>query len=85
LRRLSEQVEVQRKVSAILPVDVLDIQQAQVRLVHQCRGLKGVAGPFPTQTPPGHTLQLLMHQRREPGQRRLVALSPGEQECRDAA
>jgi hypothetical protein len=72
-------------VRAILPVDLLDIQQAQVRLVHQGRGLKGVAGPFSTQTPPGHPLQFLMHQRREPGERRRIALPPGEQECRDAA
>jgi hypothetical protein len=64
---------------------VLHIQQAQIRLVHQGGGLEGVADPFPTQTPPSHTLQLLMHQRRELRKRRLIALSPGKKKFRDAA
>jgi hypothetical protein len=65
-----------QEVRAILPLDILSVDQSQIGLIHQGRGLKAVAGPLSLHAPPGDAVQLLLHQRNEPLQRGLVAPSP---------
>ena len=58
----------------ILPVDVLDIDQAQVRLVDERGRLQAVTGPFAGHAPASDAAQLAVDDRDEPIERRLVAL-----------
>ena len=55
LRRDSEEVR------AIPPFDSIDIDQAQVRLVHQRRCLQRVIGPLLAHIAPCETVQLLIN------------------------
>jgi hypothetical protein len=69
------------KVRPVLPVHVLRVNQPKIRLVHQRRGLKAVARPLASHAAPGDAPQLLMDERRQLGERFLVARSPGQQEA----
>ena len=65
-----------QKVRAILPVDVLSVDQTQVSLVHQRRRLQAVTGPLTSHAAAGDAMQLPLHDRNELLERRLVAFSP---------
>ncbi|HEY0283980.1 MAG TPA: hypothetical protein VGC23_01225, partial [Vicinamibacterales bacterium] len=67
----------------ILPIDVLDIDQAQVHLVDERGRLQAVTRPFAGHAPARDTAQLGVDDRNQPIERRLVALSPLQQERRD--
>ena len=63
--------------STALPVDAVDVDQPQVRLVDERRGLQGVADAFPSQITSGDSLQLGVDERQQLVERGLVAATPG--------
>ena len=71
------------KVRAVLPVHLLDIDEPQVGLVDERRGLQAMAAPFTAHASPGDLLQLPLHERNHPAEGRLVAVSPREQQLGD--
>ena len=70
------------EVRAILPVDLLDVDQAQVRLVDERGRLKAVPCPFAGHAPAGDAAQFAVDDRNEPIERRLVALPHCQEEPR---
>ncbi len=71
------------KISAVLPVHPLVIDELNVQIVHQRRRLKRMAGIFGSHVPPSQTLELLVDERRQTIQRILISVVPGQQQCRD--
>src|SRR5438552_2285928 len=51
---------------AALPIDVSAFGKAQIRLVDESGGLKGMAWPFPFHVRLREPVQLIVHQRKEP-------------------
>ena len=72
-----------QKVCAVLPVDVLDVDQPQVGLVDKCGGLEAVPSTFSCHAPLGDAVQLSFDQGNQPFERTLVALAPRQQQPRD--
>ena len=71
------------KLRAILPVSGALIDEAQVRLVNQSGGLKGMAVRFPAHCVRGDTAQLVVYERYELIRRSTVALTPRLEERSD--
>ena len=65
-----------QKVCAIVPVDPLHLDQSQVGLVHQGGRLKAVTGPFTGHAAARNPRKLILNQRHQFVQRRIVAASP---------
>ncbi len=68
---------------AVLPLHLPDINQPEVRLVHQCGCLKGVAHPFVAHVPASQAAQLPVDQGHQQLERGLITLAPGQQQLRD--
>ena len=52
-----------KKVRSMLPIDLMHIHQAQIRLVDQVGGLQGVSGTFVPQEMGGHSAELPINAR----------------------
>jgi len=74
LRRDGEEVR------AIPPFDSIDVDQPQVRLVHQRRRLQRMIRPLPAHVVPGETVELLIDQRDQSVEGGAVALAPRSEE-----
>jgi len=68
------------EVHAVLPLGVLHADKAQVRLVDQGCGLERMPASFPAQVATGQSLELAVHEGRQPVERGTVAAAPGLQE-----
>ena len=69
------------EVRAVLPVHAALVHEAQEGLVDQVVGLEGLAGPLPAEVPPGQPPQLVVDERRDLVEGRVVtAVPPVEQE-----
>jgi hypothetical protein len=66
----------------VLPVDPLDVDQAQVRLVHQRRRLKAVTDALSSHASPRDPVKLSFEHRDEPRQRLVVATAPRQEKGR---
>ena len=64
----------------VLPVDVLDIDQAQIGFVDQFGRLHAVVRTLALQAPAGDAPQLVVDERHQRIQSRLVSLAPGSEE-----
>src|SRR5688572_14697988 len=62
---------------AVLPLNLPDVHQFQVRLIDERRGLQRVAGALAPHLPSRDPSQLRMHDRNEPLESRGIALAPG--------
>ena len=71
------------KVRTVLPLDALDVDEPQVRLVHESRGLQTVPEALAGHAPSSDALQLAVDVRDQRIEGRLVATSPGQQQARD--
>jgi hypothetical protein len=65
-------------VSPILPIDVSDIDQAQIALVDEGRRLEAVPAPLTGEAPPGDPAQLFMHQGDQFMKGRFISIAPFE-------
>ncbi len=68
------------EVSAVLPLDALLVDELEVRLVDQGRGLKGVAGALPPHLRRCSPAKLAVDERHQLFERLRVTLAPGAQE-----
>ena len=66
----------------VLPVDVLDVDQAQIGFVDQFGRLHAVVRTIAVQAPAGDALQLIVDERHQRIESRLVSLAPGSEENR---
>ncbi len=66
----------------VLPVDVLDVNQAQERFVDQFGCLHAAVRPLAEQAPAGDTPQLVVDERHQRFQSRFVSFAPGSEENR---
>src|SRR3970282_263183 len=66
----------------VLPVDLLDIDQAQKRFVDQFGRLHAVVRTLALQAPAGDAPQLVVDERYQRIQSPLVSLAPGSEEHR---
>ena len=64
----------------VLPVDVLDVDQAQKGFVDQFGRLHAVVRTLAVQAPAGDAAQLVVDERHQRIQSRLVSLAPGSEE-----
>ena len=69
-----------KKVGTILPLDLPLINQPDKSLVHQGRGLHRVTRTLSPHVASREPMQLVVHQRQQLSQRRLVALAPGQEQ-----
>jgi hypothetical protein len=69
-------------VGAVLPADLIDLDQAQVDLVHERRRLQRVPGPLPAHVTQRDPAQLLVDQRDQPLEGIGLASAPSKEECR---
>ena len=67
----------------VLPTDVLPVQQANERFVHEGRCLKHVAGTLAPEIPAGKLAKLRVDERYELVESGTVAFSPGDEQFRD--
>jgi len=72
-----------QKMCAILPRDGFRVDQPEIGLVDERRGLKAVVDPLAPDVALRDAMQLLVNQRDEALQRILVSLSPFEQQAGD--
>ena len=72
-----------QEVCAILPVDPLHFDQSQVRLVHQRCRLKTVTGAFARHAAARDPCKLILNERHQLIQRRMVAAPPVQQQRRN--
>ena len=68
---------------AIVPVDPVRIEQAQVDLVNECCALERGAGTLAAHIPPGMCAQFVVDERCELLQRALISGTPGLQQSRE--
>jgi hypothetical protein len=71
------------KVSPVLPGYFGFVDQSQIRLVNQGCGLKRMTGPLATKTVVSQPAQLVINQRDEFVQRRLIATAPLQEQPGD--
>jgi hypothetical protein len=69
-------------VGAILPLDLLDLDQPQIRLVDERGGLQCMSGVFALRVPPREAPQFVVDERDEPIERIGLATPPGEEQRR---
>ena len=67
----------------VLPADLLRVDQPQVCLVHQRRGLKAVTGALSSHEVPGDFVEFTVHERHQTPESVFVALAPGDQQRGD--
>ena len=67
---------------AILPARVVLINQFEIGLVDECRGLERVIGPLVTQVAGGDAAQFPIHDRDQIRERTPVATAPSEEQLR---
>ena len=65
-----------QEVSPVLPVDVLKIDQSEVRLVHERRRVQAVPGTFASHAASGDAPQLVVHERDQLVEGGLIARAP---------
>src|SRR5207253_11147176 len=68
---------------AVLPVDLADIDQTDVRLVDERGRLQRMSGSFVSHVPPGDAAQLVMDERNQLLQCGLIAVAPVDQQPGD--
>ena len=68
---------------AVLPVDALGFDQAQIGLVDERGRLEAVPDPLSRDTPASNPKQLVVDDRDQAVERRVIALSPCNEESRD--
>jgi hypothetical protein len=78
LRRHAEEVR------AVLPPDMLLVNETQVRFVYQGGTLQGVVRPFAPQIPRGQPAQFSVNERCQPVERLLIAIAPADQQFGNA-
>ena len=71
------------EVGAVLPLDVLPVDQAQVRLVDERGRLEDVPGTLAGHAAGRDAPQLLVDERRQRLERGLVPAAPGDEQLRD--
>jgi hypothetical protein len=71
------------EMGAVVPRDVLRVDQAEIRLVDEDRGLEAVARSLSGHAPFGDLVEFPMDERYQSLESRLVALAPFEKEPRD--
>ncbi len=71
------------EVRAVLPPHAARIDQAQIGLVDERRGLQRVAGTLSRHVAMREPVEFVVHQRHQPIQRLLVSLIPGQQQFSD--
>jgi hypothetical protein len=81
MRRI-RRADIAKEVGAILPVHVLDVDEAEVRLVDESGCLKAVAGPFARHASAGDSPQFAVDDGDQPLQSRLVTGPPRQEEPR---
>ncbi len=69
----------------VLPVNALDVDQPEVRLVDERRCLQAVPGAFARHAASGNAPQFLVHQRDQLIEGGLIAFSPCEKKSSDLA
>src|SRR5262249_39547779 len=70
------------EVRAVLPVDVLDVDQADVRLVHQRCGLKRVAHLLTGHITFSDLMEFAFDERYKARERRFITAAPRQQQAR---
>ena len=73
------------KVRPILPIDLPLVDEPEVHLVDQGRGLQGVVGPLAPKLARRHATELRVDQRQQLIERSLVAATPIAEQRRDFA
>ena len=68
---------------AILPLDAPDVDESQVRLVGERRGLESVARTLAAHVTAGQPAQFGIDERREPIERAFIPLAPGQEQVGD--
>jgi hypothetical protein len=71
-----------QKMRPVLPVHPPDVDQAQIRLVHERRGLEAVPGALPGHAALRDPMELPLDQRDEARQRLCVATPPRQEQTR---
>ena len=79
----SSRRKVDEEVRAVLPVDAGAFDQAQVGLVDERGRLEAVPRSLSRHVSAGDPMQLLVDDRDQPVECRVIALSPCDQESRD--
>ena len=64
---------------AVLPINLVDVDEAEVRLVDQGACLQAVANALACHAGASDAIQLVMHKGDEPVERRPIATAPCEQ------
>jgi hypothetical protein len=64
----------------ILPLHALVIHQAHVGLVHQSRCLQAVGGALASHVPLREAPEFVIHEGRQPVERRLISVAPGSEQ-----
>ncbi len=78
-----------KEMSPALPEEMALIDQFEINLVHQARGVKDVVGalaveqPLPVEQPFGYRVQLLVDERNELLERLVVSPAPGQKQLVD--
>ena len=65
-----------KEVGAVLPVHLFLIDKTDVDVIDQRRGLKGMAGIFFAQVPPGQPAKFLIHDGHQTIERTPIAVIP---------
>jgi hypothetical protein len=73
------------KVCAVLPVDAARVNEAKIRLIDQCGCLQRVSGALAAHALAGQPAQLLVNERHELFERRLIAAPPLEEKLCDVS
>ena len=71
------------EVGPVLPVDVLDVDQPEVGLVHQRRGLQAVPAALARQAAPRDPAQFIVYERNQLVEGGLIAFPPCEEQSGD--
>jgi hypothetical protein len=70
-----------KKMRAVVPLDILGVDQPEIRLVHERCRLKAVVCSFVAHVPLGNAVELPVYERHEAIERPLVALSPSDKQA----
>ena len=69
-----------KEVSSVLPLQLANVHQPKIRLVHERGRLERMAGALPSHVTAGEPTELVVDERRELIERRLVAAAPGAEQ-----
>jgi hypothetical protein len=73
------------EVRTVLPRDALRVDEAEIRLIHECSCLKGVIRALVSDVPLRDAMELCLYKGNQPRQSIFVALAPLEQQSGDVA